>query len=164
MNWKAPRYVPPPPIARGSPPDSHSLVRRAQRLLRREVFCHQVAYLPELALVVSGSSPVPIPPSEPSADATPANIATTAMTTAQKAKRSGRGVGRSRRVYSVGAGSGVKISCIWLLDACGVSCRARTGNWRYAADAMRFAPGPRSIWVPHSPRYVAGTQRKSAAD
>ena len=46
MNWKAPRYLPPPPIALGSPPDSHSLVRRAQRWSLWEKPSQRRSYLP----------------------------------------------------------------------------------------------------------------------
>ena len=101
MNWNAPRYVPPPPIALGSPPDSHSLVLRAQRLLRWLVVLPDPGVLRAgpLGVVAAATAATGADAAAAGAGvrvATPAIIAITAITTAQRAKRSGRGAGRSR--------------------------------------------------------------------
>ena len=44
MNWKAPRNWPPPPMAWGSPPDSHSAVERAHWRSLRVTLDQRVSY------------------------------------------------------------------------------------------------------------------------
>src|SRR5918994_2472102 len=51
--------MPPPPIAFGSPPDSHSAVERAQRLSRRDTSAQRRSYCDASAVV---SPPVDTPP------------------------------------------------------------------------------------------------------
>src|SRR5581483_2411862 len=74
MNWNAPRYRPPPPIAFGSLPDSHSAVLFAQCLLWREVFLHSRSYLPPPPLE-SPPLVAPVPP----LDANAAELIATAV-------------------------------------------------------------------------------------
>src|ERR671922_999113 len=74
-NWNAPRYFPPPPIAFGSLPDSHSAVWRAQRLSRSDTLSHRRSYLEASAGASSSvepSPPVDTPP-EPADDSAPAD-------------------------------------------------------------------------------------------
>ena len=73
MNWKAPRYLPPPPIAWGSPPDSHCAVCLAQCLSCAATLSHRRTYFEASAGGASGVSPpivIPPDPDEASAGAT----------------------------------------------------------------------------------------------
>src|SRR5215216_6058364 len=89
VNWKAPRYSPPPPIASGSLPDSHSAVCRAQRLLWREVRFHMRSYLP--------------PPSPLLVDVPPLYAPAGAVSDARVAARTAIAATNARMILSLGA-------------------------------------------------------------
>lgn len=91
VNWNAPRYKPPPPIALGLRPDSQSAVRRAQRLLRREA-CRQSRLYLALTFFFGLESartvpPVPRPPEAAGAAVEEIAKAASAATTASSGRR-----------------------------------------------------------------------------
>ena len=155
MNWNAPRYSPPPPMAFGSPPDSHSLVDRAQRLSRGDTASQRRTYLASLSETRSSLR-------VPSFVETPPELPAEAVEGAAHAATTAAPAISFRTVLGLELATpceGFTLHALSLLTglADGLAPKSR----RYAAIRPRFAPTSGS---PDDPRYVAGRSAVSAAD